>query len=108
MSIQLAYRFVKNPREIIEDVLVKIDKFIFPIGFVIVDMEGDIEIPLILGRSFFATMKTNINVSNGELVLRVRDEDVTFKIPNVAKRVFQKNGTYNIFFSIDQVVPNCM
>ena len=38
----------------IEDVLVKVDKFIFPIDFIVLDMEEDKEIPIILGRLFLA------------------------------------------------------
>ena len=39
----------------IEDVLAKIDKFIFPADFIFLDMEEDKEIPIILGRPFLAT-----------------------------------------------------
>ncbi|KAI4305060.1 hypothetical protein L6164_028450 [Bauhinia variegata] len=44
MSIQLADRSIKYPRGIIEDTLVKVDRFIFPINFVILNMDEDIEI----------------------------------------------------------------
>ena len=37
-------------RQIIEDVLVRVDKFIFSVDFVVLDMKEDREIPLILGR----------------------------------------------------------
>ncbi|KAK5775066.1 hypothetical protein PVK06_042933 [Gossypium arboreum] len=39
MSIQLADRSIKYPRGIIEDVLVKVDKFIFPVDFFVLDMD---------------------------------------------------------------------
>ena len=74
MSIQLANRLIKYPTGIIEDVLFKIDKFIFLVDFVILDIDEDIEIPLILGWPFLATIKDIIDVSDGRLVLRVRDE----------------------------------
>ena len=48
MSIQLADRSVKYPKGI-DDVLVKIDKFIFLVDFVILDMDEDVEVLLILG-----------------------------------------------------------
>ena len=35
--------------------IVKVDKFIFPVDFIILDMEEDREVPLILGRPFLAT-----------------------------------------------------
>ncbi|XP_010247916.1 PREDICTED: uncharacterized protein LOC104590859 [Nelumbo nucifera] len=49
VALQLADRFIKHPRGIIEDVLVKVDKFIFPMDFIVLDMEKDIDVPLILG-----------------------------------------------------------
>ncbi|KAK5842351.1 hypothetical protein PVK06_004692 [Gossypium arboreum] len=52
MSIQLVDRSVKYPRGIIEDVLVKVDKFIFPVDFVVLDMDEDVEVPLTLGPVF--------------------------------------------------------
>ncbi|XP_073139095.1 uncharacterized protein [Henckelia pumila] len=57
MSLQLADRSIKYPRGIIEDVLVKVDKFIFPVDFVVLDMEEDLDMPLILGRPFLDTFQ---------------------------------------------------
>ncbi|XP_073121926.1 uncharacterized protein [Henckelia pumila] len=70
MSLQLADRSLKYPRGIIEDVLVKVDKFIFPVDFVVLDMEEDLDMALILGRPFLATGKTLLDVQKGELLLR--------------------------------------
>ncbi|KAK8931033.1 hypothetical protein KSP39_PZI016254 [Platanthera zijinensis] len=78
MSIQLADRSVKYPLGIVEDVLVKVDKFIFPVDFVILDIKEDVEVPLILGRPFLATSRAIIDVSNGKLFLRVGDDEVIF------------------------------
>ncbi|XP_031282577.1 uncharacterized protein LOC116141191 [Pistacia vera] len=55
VSLQLANRSIKHPRGIVEDVLVKVDKFILPTDFVVLDMKEDKEIPLILERPFLAT-----------------------------------------------------
>ena len=49
----------------IEDVLVKVDKFIFPIDFIILDMEEDKQIPIILGRHFLTTGRAIIDVQRG-------------------------------------------
>ena len=54
-----------------EDVMVKVDKFIFPIDFIILGMVEDKEIPIILGRPFLATGREMIDVQRGELKLRV-------------------------------------
>jgi hypothetical protein len=36
MTLQLANRSVKRPREIIEDVLIKVDRFYFPMDFIVI------------------------------------------------------------------------
>ena len=62
VSLQLVDRFIKHPRGIIEDVLVKVDKFIFLFDFIVLEMEEDRDVPLILGRAFLATGRTLIDV----------------------------------------------
>ena len=64
----------------LEDVLIKVDKFIFPTDFIVLDMEEDKEIPIILGRPFLATGRAMVDVQWGELKLRVRDNEVKFNV----------------------------
>ncbi|XP_035546857.1 uncharacterized protein LOC118348729 [Juglans regia] len=80
ISLQLADRSIKYLHGIIEDVLVNVDKFIFPTDFVVLDMEEDQEVPLILGQPFLATGRALIDVQNGELTLRVNKEEIMFNI----------------------------
>ena len=61
------------------------DKFIFPIDFIILDMQEDKEVPIILGRPFLATERAMIDVQKGELRLRVQEEEVTFNVFNAIK-----------------------
>ncbi|XP_062085790.1 uncharacterized protein LOC133791899 [Humulus lupulus] len=79
------YCSLMYPRGIIEDVLVKIDRFIFPVDFVVLDMEEDQEIMIILGRPFLATGKALIDVRDGNLTLRVNGKEVKFNISNAMK-----------------------
>lgn len=58
----------------------KVDKFIFPADFIILDFEEDKEIPLILGHPFLATGRTLIDVQKWELMMRVQDQKVTFSV----------------------------
>jgi len=67
MTLQLADRSIKYPHRIVEDLLVKVDKFYFPVDFVIMDIEEDVEVPLILGRPFLKTAKIMIDVDEGKL-----------------------------------------
>ena len=76
VTLQLADRSIAYPRRVLEDVLVKVDKFIFPVDFVILDMEEDQQVPLILGRPFLAMARALIDVHKGNLILKINDEQV--------------------------------
>ncbi|XP_073129616.1 uncharacterized protein [Henckelia pumila] len=76
IRLQLADQSITYPRGIVEDVLVKVDKFIFPADFMILDMDEDEETPLIFGRPFLAIARALIDVHKGELTHRVGDEVV--------------------------------
>ena len=89
ITLQLADRSLKHPEGggggggggwFIEDVLVKVDKFIFSIDFIFLDMEEDKEIPIILGRLFLATSGALIDVQKGELKLRALEDEITFHV----------------------------
>ncbi|KAL5568208.1 hypothetical protein UlMin_024783 [Ulmus minor] len=71
--LQLADRSVRKPRGIVEDVLVQIDKFYYPVDFLVLDtialVNTESKIPLILGRPFLATANALINCRNGLMTL---------------------------------------
>ncbi|XP_070021749.1 uncharacterized protein [Nicotiana sylvestris] len=90
MRLQMAERTMKRPLGIIDDVLVRVDKFIWPTNFLILDCEVDYEVPIILGRPFLATGKTLVDVEVGELTFRVGDEKVVF---HICKSMRQPNNT---------------
>ena len=46
ITLQMADRSMAQPEGILEDVLVKVRKFIFPVDFVIMQMEEDTQVPL--------------------------------------------------------------
>ena len=95
-TLQLANRSLKHPRGVIEDVLVKVDKFIFPTDFIVLDMEEDKEIPIILGRPFLATGRAMIDVQKGELKLRVQDDEVRFSVFNVMRHPAESDACFMI------------
>jgi len=57
------------PRGVIEDVLVKVDKFIFPVDFMVLDMKEDQNVPIILGHLFLNTCDLIVEVRLGRLTL---------------------------------------
>ena len=73
ITLSLADRTVKIPRGIVEDVLVKVDKFYYPVDFVVLDTEpvteGTNQVPIILGRPYFSTSNAIINCRNGVMQL---------------------------------------
>ncbi|XP_070057308.1 uncharacterized protein [Nicotiana tomentosiformis] len=80
MRLQMVDRTIKRPLGIIDDVLVRVYKFILLADFVILDCEVDYEVPIILGIPFLATGKALVNVEAGELTFRVGDENVLFQV----------------------------
>ncbi|GKB76872.1 ribonuclease H-like domain, reverse transcriptase, RNA-dependent DNA polymerase [Tanacetum coccineum] len=92
LIIELADRTIKRPKGIAENVLVGIDKFVFPVDFVVLDMPGDIKVLLILGRPFLSTAHAKIDVFKRKITLRVGGDQIVFKsdkpTSNIIKRVF--------------------
>ncbi|XP_073137020.1 uncharacterized protein [Henckelia pumila] len=103
ISLKLADSFVKYPRGVVENVLVKVDKLIFPVDFVVLDMDEDFEVLMILGRPFLATSRALIDVEKGELVLRMNDERVVFSMLQSVR----DNPIGKSCFALD-VINNCV
>ncbi|GJX87595.1 putative nucleotidyltransferase, ribonuclease H [Tanacetum coccineum] len=86
MSLEFADRSIQYPRGIAEKVLIKFDKFILPIDFVILDMREDSKILIILGRPFLATARVMIDVFNRKITLRIGNKE----------RIEQKDTAYSL------------
>ncbi|KAL5578038.1 hypothetical protein UlMin_019737 [Ulmus minor] len=104
VSLQLADRSIAQPEGKIEDVLVKVDKFIFPVDFIILDFEADMEVPIILGRPFLATRRALIDVQKGELTMRVNDQKVTVNVLNALKHPDEESEECSFVKTIDSLV----
>ncbi|XP_070020309.1 uncharacterized protein [Nicotiana sylvestris] len=93
VSLQLADQSTKRPKEIIENVLVRVDKFVFPVDFIVLEMEENTEVPLILGRLFLATGRAIIDVHQGQLILEVDEERDNQLIIDSLERCLVRSGT---------------
>ena len=82
----MAERTLAYPEGVLEDVLIRVGKFIFPADFVVIDIEEDKQVPLLLGRPFLATGATLIDVKKEELTLRVGDEAMHFNLNHSLKQ----------------------
>ena len=108
ITLQMVDRSMAQPEGVLEDVLVKVGKFIIPVDFVVIKMEEDTQVPLLLGRPFLATGDALIDVQKGELTLRVRDEAIQFNLnksltqPNVdAKNCMVVDSIYLFNFELN-------
>ena len=115
ITLQMADRSMAQPEGILEDVLVKVGKFIFPMDFVIMKMEEDTQVPLLLGRPFLATGASLIDVQKGELTLRVGNEAVHFNInrslehPDVDAEscmAIENNSLLNVELNFDCIIQH--
>ncbi|KAL3597114.1 hypothetical protein D5086_008751 [Populus alba] len=94
VTLLLTDRSVKVPRGIIEDVLVQVDKFIYPVDFVVLDtqpVETCNSIPVILGRPFLATSNALINCRNGLMKLSFGNMTLEMNIFNICKQAGDDN-----------------
>ena len=93
ITLSLANRSVKIPKGIVEDVLVKVDKFYYPVDFVVLDTEpienGPNHVPIILGRPFLATANAIINCRNGVMQL-------TFGNMTLELNIFHLNNKHKL------------
>ena len=76
-----------QPEGILDDVLIKVGKFIFLVDFVVIDIEEDKQVPLMLGRPFLAIGAALLYVKKGELTLKVGDEVVHFNLNQSLKHL---------------------
>ena len=82
----MADKTLTYPEGILEDVLIKVGKFVFPVDFVVINMEEEKQVPLLLGRPFLTTGAALIDVKKRELALRVGDEAVHFNLNHSLKQ----------------------
>ncbi|CAM8922985.1 unnamed protein product [Rhodiola kirilowii] len=85
VTICLGDRSCRLPRGILKDVPVKVKNIYIPVDFIVLEISKDIDIPIILGRSFLYTAKAVLNMDRGSLALRVGSERVVFNLPDMCK-----------------------
>ncbi|KAL4329614.1 hypothetical protein AHAS_Ahas13G0317700 [Arachis hypogaea] len=102
ISLELVDKSTVYPRGMIENLLVKVDNFIYPADFVVLDSDGDDGDSIILGRPFLATARAIIDIEQGELTLRMHDKSVTLKVLPEAQFSNRRRDS----MEIDKVIHN--
>ncbi|GJZ57599.1 zinc knuckle CX2CX4HX4C containing protein [Tanacetum coccineum] len=80
MVIEMADNMKCTPNGIVENLLIKIDKFIFPVDFVILEIVEDFRMPIILGRPLLATAHAKVDILRKSISLEVGNEKVIYKM----------------------------
>ena len=100
ITISLVDRLVKILKGIVEDVLVKVDKFYYPVDFIVLDNEpienGPNHVPIIMGRPFLATANVIINCRNG--VMQLNFGNMTLEL-----NIFHLNNKHKLGETENQV-----
>ena len=82
MCVQLADSTMRYPDGVVENLMAKVKNTYILVDFVVLDMKGDLGIPLILGRPFLKDTNARINVGTGRINLRIMGKTMKFKFQN--------------------------
>ncbi|KAK8621926.1 hypothetical protein V6N13_097554 [Hibiscus sabdariffa] len=94
--LQLADRSHVRPEGKVEDVIVKVGKFVFPVDFLILDCEVDDKAPIILGRPFLATGRILIDCEKGDFTMRVADQTMTINVFDTLQYMGDQGDCYHL------------
>ena len=90
ITLSVADRSIKIPKGTVEDGLILVDKFYYPVDFVILDTEPAAAwanyVPIILGRPFLATSNAIINCRNGVMQLTFGNMTLELNIFHLSKK----------------------
>lgn len=83
----MANKTCKTLVGIVKDVMIQIDKLSFLVDFVILDIKAYPKIPFNLGRPFMKTMRMLVGIDKGELMVRIKDREVYYKVVGITSTV---------------------
>ncbi|XP_013631670.1 PREDICTED: uncharacterized protein LOC106337160 [Brassica oleracea var. oleracea] len=105
MSLVFAYRSVKSPVGILEDLQVKFGNTSVPADFVVLELEEESKDPLILGRPFLCTVGAIIDVRQGKIDLNLGDIVMQFKMDELLKKPMLDGQAFKVDEGIDPLQP---
>ncbi|GKC92037.1 zinc knuckle CX2CX4HX4C containing protein [Tanacetum coccineum] len=80
MVINMVDNTKSIPKGIVKNLLIKIDKFIFPVDFVVLDIIKDFRMPIILWRCLLAMTHAKVDIFRKTISLEVGNEKVVFNL----------------------------
>jgi hypothetical protein len=82
MCVQLANSTVRYLEGVVKNLMVKVKNTYILVDFVVLDMKGDLGIPLIFGLPFLKDTNAIIDVGAGRISLRIMGKTMKFKFQN--------------------------
>ncbi|XP_039141208.1 uncharacterized protein LOC120278482 [Dioscorea cayenensis subsp. rotundata] len=108
MTLHLANHSVRKPLGVVENVLMKVNKVIILVDFMILDVDDDVEVPLILRHLFLNTSSVLIDAKGGKMMLRVGQEQVVFTLPDVMKHTLDHDDMLYFTDETDLIISDCV
>ncbi|XP_042009133.1 uncharacterized protein LOC121757694 [Salvia splendens] len=99
MEIQLADGSCIYPEGVLEDEVVKVNRFMYPADFFVIKMTepgAEESIGILLGRPFLSTANTVIDVRQGTINLDFKGERFTVEINKAAKRLQDRESIQTV------------
>ncbi|XP_021730592.1 uncharacterized protein LOC110697535 [Chenopodium quinoa] len=106
ITLQLADRSIKIPKGKVEDIPLRVGKFVIPVDFVVLEMDEDDTIPIILGIPFLVTSGAMIDVKSARISLKVGDEFIEFDLNESMKYPCSSLENFMLIDSLDLVVSS--
>ena len=91
-----------------EDVLVKVDQYIFSTDFIVHDLDEDVKVPLILGRPFLCTSKALTDMDGGEMTLSIGDKKITYRLAEAMRHSLVFDDSCYFLHINDELVDDQM
>ena len=101
--LQLADRSITVPRGCVEDVLVQVHNFYYPVDFIVLDINGPVSknpAPIILGRPFLSTSNAIINCRSGQLKVEFGNMTLDLIFFRACKMPAELENTWKMHFAL--------
>ncbi len=101
ITIQVADRSILRPKGGVEDVLVKVNNFICPVDFYVVDMNPNFpscQTDVLLGRPFLRTARAKTDCFDGTIILEFCGDTTKFNISDALDFPDDKNCVNFLMF----------
>ena len=107
MKITFADQSVQRPCGVVEDIMVKIGKFLVPCDFVVFNMKKKADVPLILGRPFLTIAGIKFDFKQALVEVMVNDETIVFNCSKARKYPSELLSVGSIEVNYEDTIEQC-